>query len=262
MLKRAFFSFLLLLLLLPASRLAARERIIKFSSPKMTVYLPPEGLSAGKALVALPGGGYSHLAVNHEGAQWAPFFNQQGLAYAVVEYQMPHGDPAVPMADVAAAFKIMADSAAAWGFKPDSIGIMGSSAGGHLASTMATHSAADCRPAFQILFYPVITMDPAFTHRGSHDNLLGKTPAAGRETEFSSELQVTPETPRALLLLSSDDRTVKPTNALRYYEALQSAGVPASLIIYPTGGHGWGYRESFAYHDNVLMEIKSWLKSF
>lgn len=240
---------------------SAQSRIIELDSPKMRVFLPPGGIANGKALVALPGGGYQHLAMHHEGYQWAPFFNQLGLAYAVLEYTMPAGDPTLPMGDVAAAFKVMTDSAAAWKFHPDSIGIMGSSAGGHLASTMATHPIGACKPAFQLLFYPVITMNPAFTHKGSHENLLGKDPSARLEREFSSELCVDGSTPPALILLSSDDRSVKPLNSLRYYEALQSAGVPASLIIYPTGGHGWGYREKFRYHDNALSEIRTWLKN-
>ncbi len=240
---------------------AAQSRVLEFDSPKMKVFLPPNGISRHKALVALPGGGYSHLAVYHEGYDWAPFFNSLGLAYAVVQYDMPAGKPSVPMSDVEAAFKIMTDSATVWGFHPDSIGIMGSSAGGHLASTMATHTVGACKPAFQLLFYPVITMDPSFTHRGSHDNLLGKDADAKFEREFSSELNVGPSTPPALLLLSSDDRSVRPTNSLRYYEALQAAGVPASIMIYPTGGHGWGYRERFKYHDNVLSEITTWIKN-
>lgn len=244
-----------------ADSAVAQGRVIDIESPKMKVFLPPGGIANGKALVALPGGGYQHLAMHHEGYHWAPFFNQHGLAYAVLEYTMPEGNPALPMGDVAAAFKVMTDSAAAWKFRPDSIGIMGSSAGGHLASTMATHPTGACKPAFQLLFYPVITMDPALTHKGSHDNLLGKDASAKLEREFSSELNVDGSTPPALILLSSDDRSVKPINSVRYYEALQAAGVPVSMMIYPTGGHGWGYRDRFRYHVNALSEISTWLKN-
>lgn len=239
----------------------AQGRVIEIQNPKMRVFLPPGGIANGKAVLALPGGGYSHLAVHHEGFHWAPFFNHQGLAYAVLEYTMPKGDPSVPMADVEAAFKILTDSASQWRIKPDSIGVMGSSAGGHLASAVATHPTAQCRPAFQILFYPVISMDPALAHKGSRQNLLGDNPAKELENNYSSEKQVNATTPRAIMLLSSDDRTVAPSNSLRYYESLINAGVPASLIIYPTGGHGWGARTTFKYHDNVLMELKSWLKN-
>lgn len=245
----------------PAVSAQAQSKVIRIDNPKMTVFLPPSGIGNGKALVALPGGGYSHLAVYHEGFDWAPFYNQLGLAYAVLEYSMPKGDRSIPMGDVDAAFKVMADSASQWGFHPDSIGIMGSSAGGHLASTMATHPTENCRPAFQILFYPVISMDPGLTHKGSRTGFLGENPSEELEAAYSSEKQVTSATPRALMLLSADDRTVVPANSLRYFDALNKAGVPASLMVYPTGGHGWGYREKFRYHDNVLSEITSWLKS-
>ncbi|MDE7475278.1 MAG: alpha/beta hydrolase [Duncaniella sp.] len=245
-----------------AFNVAAQSRVIEIENPKMTVFLPPKGLESGKALVGLPGGGYSHLAVNHEGFHWAPFFNQQGVAYAVLEYRMPKGDRTVPMADVEAAFKLMADSAARWGFSPDSIGIMGSSAGGHLASTMATHQTDACKPAFQLLFYPVISLDNALTHKGTRKGFLGENPSDELVEAYSSDHCVDASTPRALMLLSSDDKVVVPANSLRYYEALIGAGVPASLVIYPSGGHGWGFRDRFKYHDNALMEISSWLKSF
>lgn len=241
---------------------SAQGRVVEFTNPKLTVYLPPSGIRTSKALVALPGGGYSHLAVNHEGHDWAPFFNGQGITYAVLEYSMPKGDRNLPMADVDAAFKIMTDSAAAWGFHPDSIGIMGSSAGGHLASTMSTHQTENCHPAFQILFYPVISLELAKTHKGSRVNFLGENPSDELVAEFSSDKQVTASTPRAIMLLSSDDRTVIPANSLRYYEALIGAGVPASLVIFPTGKHGWGSRKTFTYHPNVITELTSWLKSF
>lgn len=245
---------------------SAQGRVIEISNPKMTVFLPPKQLKGNKALVALPGGGYSHLAVDHEGFNWAPFYNQQGLAYAVVEYTLPAGDRSKPIADVDAAFKIMADSAVQWGFHPDSIGIMGSSAGGHLASTMATHPTEHCKPAFQILFYPVISMNPSLTHKGSRMHLLGENATTELEDEYSSDKKVTSSTPRAIMLLCSDDKVVVPANSLRYYESLTNAGVPASLIIFPSGGHGWGYRskstKKFNNYENVKYEISSWLKSF
>ena len=241
---------------------AAQSRVIEISSPKMTVFLPPKGLESGKAVVALPGGGYSHLAVDHEGRHWAPFFNEAGVAYAVLEYSMPNGERNRPMGDVDAAFKVMADSAANWGFKADNIGIMGSSAGGHLAATMATHPTDNCKPAFQILFYPVVSLDPSITHKGTRKGFLGDNPAEEVEKNYSSELQVKPETPRAIMLLSSDDKTVPPANSIRYYTALIDNNVPATMMVYPTGGHGWGYRDSFRYHDQVLGELRAWLKSF
>lgn len=240
--------------------LAQRPRIIEYTNPKLTVCLPPERLENGKAVVALPGGGYSHLAVYHEGFNWAPFFTETGTAYAVLEYSMPDGDHTIPMSDVEAAFKIMTDSASAWGFSPDSIGIMGSSAGGHLAATMATHPTEHCHPAFQILFYPVISLDPAITHKGTHKGFLGENPPEGKQETYSSELQVKPDTPKAIIMLSGDDKAVPAANSLRYYQALIDNGVPASLHIYPSGGHGWGYKPTFKYHDQALHELRTWIK--
>jgi acetyl esterase/lipase len=139
---------------------------------------------------------------------------------------------------------------------------MGSSAGGHLASTVATHAPAELRPAFQILFYPVITMNKEETHIGSRLNLLGENPTEEMGKLYSNELQVDSSTPRAFIALSDDDRGVKPVNSVKYYLALQQQGIPAALYIYPSGGHGWGIRESFKYHIEMLMELRSWLGTF
>jgi acetyl esterase/lipase len=139
---------------------------------------------------------------------------------------------------------------------------MGFSAGGHLASTIATHAKGEAKPDFQILFYPVITMDPGFTHRGSHDNLLGKSAKKKLEREFSNDQQITRVTPRAFIALSDDDTTVLPINSANYYQECLRHDVPATVHVYPTGGHGWGYRESFPYHIEMVLELKAWLQSF
>ena len=139
---------------------------------------------------------------------------------------------------------------------------MGSSAGGHLATTVATHADNEARPDFQILFYPVVSMKDGITHGGSRKSLLGEAPSEADILEFSNELKVTPNTPPAIILLSDDDKSVIPANSLRYYEALHAAGVPASMVIYPSGGHGWGYKPSFKYHDAMLNQLKEWLKGF
>lgn len=235
-------------------------KIISFDNPKMTVFLPTKDLSNGKAIIDCPGGGYSHLATGHEGFDWAPFYNDLGFAYAVLEYTMPKGDSSVPFADVEKAFTIMTDSATNWGIDPKMIGIMGSSAGGHLASTYATKAKGNLRPAFQILFYPVITMEAGVTHQGSRENLIGKNPTQDQIDNYSNEKQVTSETSPAFIVLSGDDKAVPPANSLRYFDSLQKAGVPSMLHIYPTGGHGWGYRNNFKYHDRVKYELSSWLK--
>ena len=233
---------------------------------EITVYLPDAKKATGRAVVCCPGGGYSHLAMDHEGHQWAPFFNTQGIALIVLKYRMPHGNRMVPMSDAEEAIKTVRRNATEWHVNPDDIGIMGFSAGGHLASTIATHSKGDATPNFQILFYPVITMDPGFTHMGSHDNFLGtvesKKEMKKLESEFSNELKVNRTTPRAFLALSDDDKVVPANNGFGYYQQLYKHDVPASIHIYPTGGHGWGYRETFEYHYQMVFELKAWLKSF
>ena len=180
---------------------------------KVWVYLPEKATATGRAVVICPGGGYSHLAMNHE------------------------GDPA-------------------------DIGIMGSSAGGHLASTVATHATGDALPAFQILFYPVITMMPDITHKGSHDNFLGHKPKKRLQQEYSNDLHVSRVTPRAFIALSDDDQSVLPANGVNYYVELYRHDVPAALHVYPKGGHGWGNRDSFVYHNEMQLELKAWLRSF
>ena len=156
------------------------------------------------------------------------------------------------------------DSAEVWHIDPAQVGIMGSSAGGHLASTIATHSTApDVRPDFQILFYPVISMDPKKGHQLTHENFLGKNASKELIDLYSNEKQVTPNTPRAIILTSDDDSGVNSANnAAQYYIALKAAGVPASLHVYPTGEHGWGSLQSFQHHAQMLNDLSDWLRTF
>lgn len=243
--------------LLPA---IAKGEVIDIADPVMKVFLPEKSGATGKCVVILPGGGYSGLAVDHEGYDWAPFFNERGIACAVVSYRMPHGDRSLPISDAEKAMKIVRDNATEWKINPDDVGIMGFSAGGHLASTIATHSADGLRPDFQILFYPVITMDAAFTHQGSRNNLLGDSPSSDLVDEFSNEKQVSGKTPKAFVVLSGDDDIVAVANSLRYYESLIKENIPVSMHIYPSGGHGWGYNSGFKYHPQVIYELDNWLK--
>ena len=263
--KQKFSSlFVLLVLLLTGLQVSAQSTPKPFDieQPSLRVFLPAPELATGRAVVACPGGGYSGLAVNHEGYDWAPYFNKQGIALIVLKYRMPKGDRTLPISDAEAAMKMVRDTSDVWNLNPNDIGIMGSSAGGHLASTIATHAPEALRPNFQILFYPVITMDKSFTHMGSHDNLLGKDASADLEKEFSNEKQVTKETPRAFIVYSDDDKVVPPANGVNYYLALNKKGVPSVLHIYPTGGHGWGIREDFLYKSEMQNELTSWLRSF
>ena len=229
---------------------------------KVWVYLPAEKKATGRAVVCCPGGGYTHLAMQHEGHDWAPFFNGQGIALIVVKYRMPHGNYTVPAEDAEQALRLVRQNATAWHVNPQDVGIMGFSAGGHLASTVATRATGDAAPNFQILFYPVISMEQGTTHQGSRDNLLGKNPKRKLINEYCNEQQVTKHTPRCFLALAHDDRAVPPTNSIGYYEALYQCGVPASMHVYPSGGHGFGIRQSFAYHFEMMLDLKAWLKSF
>ena len=138
---------------------------------------------------------------------------------------------------------------------------MGFSAGGHLASTMATHYTETSRPDFQILMYPVITMDPSFTHDWTHHNLIGQHPRPGMEDLYSNEKQVTPQTPPAFIFTTEDDGVVPIANSMRYYEALTANKVPSELHIYPYGGHGYGKLPEFQYVDQMLYLLDSWIKT-
>lgn len=231
--------------------------VLYVGEPTLTVYPATEG--NGMAIVACPGGGYGKLAMDHEGKDMAAWFNNQGITYAVLKYRMPNGHKEVPLSDARQAMRILRHRAGEWQLKR--IGIMGFSAGGHLASTVATHfEDEESHPDFQILFYPVISMDPEYTHRGTHDNLLGKQPAKEEEDDFSNELHVDGNTPPAFILHSSDDRSVPVAHSLNYYMALLRHQVPATLHIYPIGGHGWGYRDSFTYKREWTGELEKWLR--
>ncbi len=238
----------------------------------VTVNITPDGASnmqvfipenpSGRAIVACPGGGYSHLAMKHEGTDWAPFFNEMGIVYGVLTYRMPNGDRTIPMSDASNAVKMMRDSAAVWGVSPYDIGIMGSSAGGHLASTTATHGPLEQRPNFQILFYPVISMVEKDSHKGSVNNFLGEGKNDEKLVkEFSNNKQVRRhQTPPAILFLTADDRVVPiQTNGMPYYQELRKKGIPSSVHIYPEGGHGFGFRNTFPYHELMKAELKAWL---
>ena len=230
--------------------------------PSLRVFLPQKEVSTGRIIIACPGGAYGGLAYNHEGYDWAPFFNELGIAFAVLKYRMPRGVKEVPFSDAEEAIRLVKEKAKEWNINPADIGIMGSSAGGHLASTIATHIKQDLRPAFQVLFYPVITMDKSFTHMGSRDNLLGKDVSQKLEELYSNEKQVTSETPRAFIVFSDDDDAVPTKNGAYYYLALKEKKVPASLYIYPSGGHGWGCNKDFKYHKEMQQDLKAWLASF
>ena len=227
---------------------------------QMVCFLPQA--PSGKAIVGVPGGGYSMLSNTHEGTLASEWLNQRGIAYFVVNYRLPNGDRTKPISDVEQGIRIVRDSAQVWGITPHDVGIMGFSAGGHLSSVISTHSAFDVRPDFTILFYPVISMDERVSHVWSCRNFLGedqKNPAIVRD--FSTDKAVRRHlTPPACIIMASDDRLVPPvTNGVQYYSAMRNAGNECAMYIYPTGDHGFGFGPWFKYHDQMLTDLGNWL---
>jgi len=215
----------------------------------------------GEAIIICPGGGYRMLCSDYEGSEFAPIFNKNGISLFVLKYRLPKQRNNVPLADAQQALTIVRNHAKEWKINPSAIGIMGSSAGGHLASTVATHfTNADNRPDFQILLYPVITMNPAFTHKGTYNNLIGPKPSKEIELNYSNEKQVSENTPPAFVVLSCDDKIVPVKNSLVYVEALASHGVQCSLHMYPEGYHGFGAHTNFKDFDIWIPELLRWLK--
>lgn len=229
---------------------------------KVRVFLPDRAKATGRAVVICPGGGYRSLSMESEGTDWAEFFNNMGIAAVVLKYRLPHGNPEVPVADAEEAMRLVRRNAANWNIRADEVGIMGFSAGGHLASVLATLSTGNAKPDFQILFYPVITMMSGFTHQGSHDEFLGSDARKRDEQKYSSDQHVTRVAPRAFIVLCDDDNTVQPANGLNYYTELYRRDVPASIHIFPDGGHGWGAKLGFKYHLELIFLLKAWLQSF
>jgi acetyl esterase/lipase len=212
------------------------------------------------AVILCPGGGYGYLEKWNEGYCWFPFFYRQGFAVAMLEYRMPNQDCQVPVTDGAEAVRLMREHAEEWGFDEDNVGVMGFSAGGHLASTLLVSDRASVRPDFGILIYPVISMKKELTHRGSHDRLLGEDASEELEDRYSVDLHVSDSTPPAYIALSGDDPTVNPQNSIRFHDRMRTHNRPVTLHVYSSGGHGWGYRRSFPYHSEMLDDLADWLR--
>ena len=252
----------------------ALQSVVAQTARKITVNLTDDGKAnivgylpvqpTGKAVVGCPGGGYSGLSLQNEGHDWADYFNRQGIAYFVLSYRMPHGDRTIPVGDAQKSIRVVRDSADVWGINPYDVGIMGFSAGGHLASTISTHSEFAERPDFSILFYPVISMNEKETHKGSCVNFLGSEGQKDQQLVklFSNQHAVRRHlTPPAIILTANDDRTVPPvTNGVAYYTAMRKQGNDCALYIYPTGGHGFGFKSTFTYHDQMLNDLTTWLQ--
>lgn len=238
----------------------APYRVANTTEATLYIYKADPARDTGLAVVICPGGGYYCLAVDTEGFQVGRWLAENGITAAMLTYRMPNGHPEVPLEDAVQALRVMAgQEAGATGFTAEKVGIAGFSAGGHLAAYASTMG--EFRPAFSILFYPVITGEENLCHRGSFDLLLGQERTAEQTARYSLENRVDSLTPPAILLLSDDDRVVPPVSSIRYYDALKREGQRASMHIYPSGGHGWGIKESFAYRAEWQQALLEWLKT-
>ena len=246
--------------------------------PTLTPYLPDPAIATGAAIVICPGGGYSGLAIDHEGTAYALWLNQSGVAAFVLRYRLGSQGYRHPvmLEDAARAVRLVRRRALDWKIDPKRLGIMGSSAGGHLASTLLTHfdagdpKSADLieressRPDIGILCYAVISMLPPNVHEGSRQNLLGEHPSPALLNYLSSETQVTAQTPPCFLWATGEDNVVKAENTLDFAAALRRKGIPFDLHIYQHGGHGMGMGDDTPPFRNILpwtADLLFWLKA-
>jgi acetyl esterase/lipase len=229
--------------------------------PTLTIFLPVKNAATGVGVVVCPGGGYGALASNHEGRQVANWLNSMGIAAFVLKYRLgPRYHHPIELGDAQRALRTVRAHASEYGVTADHVGIMGFSAGGHLASTAGTHfdsgdpkdpdpiQRESSRPDFMVLGYPVISMKPPYVHAGSLKNLLGESPDPNLVDKLSNELQVTPQTPPTFLFHTTEDKAVPVENSVLFYLALRKAGVPAELHVFERGPHGFG----LTYKDPVL----------
>jgi acetyl esterase/lipase len=253
-------------------------RISLVQQPAVEVYLPSRQSTTGQAVIICPGGGYGILAYNWEGTDIAKWLNANGIVAIVLKYRLPNSksniDPKLsPLLDAQRAIRLVRANSEKWNIKKDKVGIMGFSAGGHLASTAGTHfdkgnaNAADTidrissRPDFMILMYPVISMSKEYMHKGSRNNLIGATADSAMARYYSNDLQVTKETPPTFIVHATDDTGVPVENSLSFYQALKNNGVPAEMHIYPYGGHGFGLAVGKGYLATWPDRCIDWLHS-
>lgn len=230
----------------------------------MEVYLPTEETNIKVAVIACPGGSYSSHA-SHEGAVWAPYFNELGVAFAVLKYTLPAGDPSKPIGDMETALTILNEMADKWLIDKNKIGVMGFSAGGHLACYAATASdySSEIRPDFQILVYPVTTMSTG-THAGSRTNFLGADASNEEMMFYSNELWVSSDTPKAFITYAMSETVVPPaSNGKAFYNAMIKAGARAELLVLVGTKHGWHHGN--AEHETTYLQpmkarLTPWLK--
>jgi len=232
-------------------RITRCERVV---NPDLSVFLPAPDKANGAAVLICPGGGYGALAFDHEGNAIAKWLNDNGIAGIILKYRLPSDQimkdkSTGPLQDAQEAMRVIRRNASDWKIDPGKVGVIGFSAGGHLASTLSTHYAekvyevkdnSSARPDFSLLIYPVVSFDTTITHRGSRNNLIGIKPDARLVERFSNELQITNETPPAFLVHSADDKAVPVMNSIGYFKGLQKNNIPAELHVFQKGGHGYG----------------------
>ena len=247
--------------------------IANVTSPTVMVFNPVKQDANKTAIIVCPGGGYARLASGHEGTEVAEAFNKIGVTVFVLKYRLPFDScmtnkEIVPLQDLQQTIKLVRDRAAGFDINPAMLGVIGFSAGGHLVSTGITKfsesyientSNTSLRPDFAILGYPVISMDSAICHKGSRDNLLGKKAAAAKLNLFSSDMQVTAQTPPTFLVHASDDKSVPVENSIRFYQALIKNKVNAELHIYQNGGHGFGLHNATT-SDAWFERATTWMR--
>ncbi|MBQ5619582.1 MAG: alpha/beta hydrolase [Alistipes sp.] len=225
---------------------------------RATLYIYPAPTKNAPAIISCPGGGYRRLAMNHEGHDMATWMNKQGITYAVLKYRMPNGDITIPISDALQAIRTLRERADEWNIDPEKVGIMGASAGGNLAAQAATQfTSEEDRPDFQVLFYASLTMS-----KSAAQSLLGGDESEEAIDRYWPTKQVKENTPPAFLLCSADDRTVRVQNSIEYFQALHAKGIQATLHIYPSGGHGWGYEEWMPYKREWTAELERWLEQW
>jgi len=248
-------------------------RVRKVSEAEMYVYLPEKEKNTGAAVVICPGGGYWIEAMDHEGYQMAEWLKSKGIAGIVLKYRLPYGHHEIPSGDARQTMRIVRMNAKEWGIDPNKIGIAGSSAGGHLASTAGTVfdtgnkkssnpvEQMSCRPDFMLLLYPVISFREDIGHMGSRKNLIGEGNDWKLAKQYSNELNVTAETPPTFLILADDDKTVNPQNSVDFYLALKKYNTPAEMHIFQEGGHGFGMTKKNLPVDQWPDLFYNWLKA-
>lgn len=226
----------------------------------LKVFLPKSDRKT-PMIVVCPGGGYRNLSIDSEGADFAPWLNERGIAMVVLNYRMPAGVNEIPLSDLQETLTLVRENAEEWNIDAGKVGVMGFSAGGHLAAMGAVSGEGITKPDFQILFYPVISMTDSITHKGSKNNLLGGNQDNNKLVEYySADKRVDRKTPPAFIALADDDNSVIPMNSILYYSALKDYNIPAELHIYPSGGHGWGFKPTFDYRDEWQNALDGWLE--